>query len=154
MIREVALERSTWNDAPWKFEAGTPDVAGAIGFGAAIAYLEAVGMDAIEAHDKTLAGYAIAKLSAIPGLKIAGPTAGERVGAVSFTIEGLHPHDLATLLDREGVAIRGGHHCAMPLHARLGLPATARASFYLYNDEADVDRLVEAIGKAKETMKT
>ena len=153
MIREVRPEASTWNDAPWKFEAGTPNVAGVIGLGAAVGYLQAIGMERIEAHDRALAAYAIGKLSEIPGLEIVGPKAGERIGAISFTVEGAHPHDLATLLDREGVAVRGGHHCAMPLMARLGLSGTTRASFYLYNDESDADALIDAILKAKTVLK-
>lgn len=152
MIREVTLAGSTWNDVPWKFEAGTPNIAGAIGFGAAVDYLEKVGMDAIEAHERALTAYAIEKLSAIPGVRVIGPTAGERVGAVAFEVAGMHPHDLVTLLDREGVSIRGGHHCAMPLHERFGLPSTGRASFHLYNDMADVDALADAVAKAKKTL--
>jgi cysteine desulfurase/selenocysteine lyase len=153
MIREVRMESSTWNDAPWKFEAGTPNVAGVIGLGAAVEYLQAIGMENIEAHDRALAAYALEKLSAISGVKIVGPKAGERIAAISFDIEGAHPHDLASLLDREGVAVRGGHHCAMPLMTKLGLTGTTRASFYLYNDEKDVDALVDAIQKAKTILK-
>jgi cysteine desulfurase/selenocysteine lyase len=153
MIREVTLESATWNDVPYKFEAGTPDISGAIGLGAAVAYLDAVGMEAIERHDRELAAYAIKRLSTIPGLRVIGPSSGPRVGAVSFDIPGMHPHDLATLLDREGVSVRGGHHCAMPLHQRLGLPSTGRASFYLYNDASDVDALFNALAKAKDTLK-
>jgi len=153
MIREVKLESSTWNESPWKFEAGTPNVAGVIGLGAALDYLMGIGMDAVASHDASLTKYALEKLSAIPGLKIVGPTAGERIGAISFEVEGAHPHDLATLLDREGVAIRGGHHCAMPLMTKLGLVGTCRASFGIYNEEKDVDALVEAIAKAKAVLK-
>lgn len=154
MIREVTLAASTWNDAPWKFEAGTPNVAGVIGLGAAIEYLMGIGMERVEAHDRALAAYALERLAAVPGLKIVGPTAGERIAAISFEVAGAHPHDLATLLDREGVAVRGGHHCAMPLMRALGLSGTTRASFSVYNDEKDVDALVEAIGKAKATLKS
>ncbi len=153
MIREVTPESATWNDLPWKFEAGTPNIAGVIGLGAAIGYLQAIGMENVAAHDRTLATYAIARLSAIQGLMIIGPKTGERIGAISFTIDGAHPHDLATLLDREGVAVRGGHHCTMPLMARLGLTGTTRASFSLYNDEHDVEALVEGIEKAKKTLR-
>lgn len=152
MIREVTLTSAEWNDLPWKHEAGTPNVAGAIGFGAAVEYLEALGMDAVAAHDRRITAYALGKLSAIPGLRVVGPTAGERIGAIAFDVEGVHPHDLATLLDREGVAIRGGHHCAMPLMAKLGLVATARASFGPYTTASDVDALVRGIEAAKRIM--
>lgn len=153
MIREVTYEDSTWNDAPWKFEAGTPNVAGVIGLGAALEYLQAIGMGNVAAHDRALTSYAIGKLSAVPGVRIVGPTAGERVGAVSFVVEGAHPHDIATLLDREGVAVRGGYHCAMPLMSKLGLAGTCRASFGIHNEEKDVDALIEAVVKAKATLK-
>lgn len=153
MIREVKLESSTWNESPWKFEAGTPNVAGVIGLGAALDYLMGIGMDAVEAHDQALAAYALEKLSAVPGVRVVGPAAGERIGAISFTVEGAHPHDLATLLDREGVAVRGGHHCAMPLMSKLGITGTARASFGIYNEEKDVAALVDALAKAKATLK-
>ncbi|MFA5854466.1 MAG: cysteine desulfurase [Patescibacteria group bacterium] len=153
MIREVKYEGSTWNDAPMKFEAGTPNIAGVIGLGAAIQYLEAIGMDIAEAHDLELTAYALEKLSAIPGVKIVGPTVGERIGVISFEVSGAHPHDLATLFDREGVAVRGGHHCAMPLMGKLGLSGTCRASFGIYNGKEDVEALVVAIEKAKVTLK-
>jgi cysteine desulfurase/selenocysteine lyase len=153
MIREVTLESSTWNDAPWKFEAGTPNIAGVIGLGAALGYLMEIGMETVEAHDKALTAYALEKLSAIPGVKIVGPPAGERIGAISFEVEGAHPHDLATLLDREGVAVRGGHHCAMPVMTKLGIAGTTRVSFGIYNEEKDVDALVDALAKAKATLK-
>jgi cysteine desulfurase/selenocysteine lyase len=161
MIREVKYEGSTWNDAPMKFEAGTPNIAGVIGLGAAIQYLEAIGMDAAEAHDLELTAYALEKLSAIPGVRIVGPasvpgtkgTGMDRIGVISFEVAGAHPHDLATLFDREGVAVRGGHHCAMPLMGKLGLTGTCRASFGIYNGKEDVDALAEAIEKAKVTLK-
>ncbi|HTK60242.1 MAG TPA: cysteine desulfurase [Candidatus Baltobacteraceae bacterium] len=152
MIREVSLEKSTWNDVPWKFEAGTPNIAGAIGLGAAVDYLEGVGLEAIEAHERALTAYAIGKISSIPGVRVIGPVEGERVGAVAFDLPGMHPHDLVTLLDREGVSVRGGHHCAMPLHEKLGLPGTGRASLHLYNDEKDIDLLAMALAKAKAVM--
>ena len=152
MIREVSLETSTWNDVPWKFEAGTPNVAGAIGLGAAVDYIGSVGLDAIEAHERALTAYAIAKIAAIPGVRVIGPAEGERVGAIAFDIPGMHPHDLVTLLDREGVSVRGGHHCAMPLHEKLGLPGTGRASLHLYNEEKDVDLLAAALAKAKAVL--
>lgn len=153
MIREVKYEASTWNDAPMKFEAGTPNIAGVIGLGAAISYLETIGMDAVEAHDRDLTAYALEKLPAVPGVKIIGPEAGERIGAISFEVAGAHPHDLATIFDREGVAVRGGHHCAMPLMGKLGVTGTCRASFGIYNGKEDVDALVEAIQAARATLK-
>ncbi len=153
MIREVTYETSTWNDAPMKFEAGTPNIAGVIGLGAAIQYLEAIGMDVVETRDRALTTYALEKLSAIPGVRIVGPVAGERIGVVSFEMDGAHPHDLATLLDREGVAVRGGHHCAMPLMRKLGMTGTCRASFGVYSGNEDADALVEALKKAKATLK-
>ncbi len=153
MIREVTYASSTWDDAPMKFEAGTPNIAGVIGLGAAMRYLGAIGMENVEAHDRELAAYALEKLSMIPGLRIVGPVTGERIGVVSFEIDGAHPHDLATLLDREGVAVRGGHHCAMPLMGKLGVSGTCRASFGIYTESGDVDALAAAIQKAKRTLK-
>ena len=154
MILEVTLEGSTWNDVPWKFEAGSPNAAGVIGFGAACDYLSKLGMDSVLAHEKELTSYALEALKKVPGLTVYGPARAEdRLGALSFTLEGVHPHDIATILDREGVAVRGGHHCAMPLHAKLGVPATNRASLYIYNTTEDVDRLAAALMKAKETFK-
>lgn len=153
MIREVTYAASTWNDAPMKFEAGTPNIAGMIGLGAAMEYLETIGMEAIEAHDRELTAYALESLSAIPGVTIVGPDMGERIGVISFQVAGAHPHDLATLLDREGVAVRGGHHCAMPLMDTLGVTGTCRASFGIYNGKEDVDLLCAAIEKAKAVLK-
>lgn len=151
MIRRVNLEESSWNELPWKFEAGTPSVGDAVGLGAAVDYLNAVGMDAIAEHDTQLARYAMDRLQAVEGLQVHGP---ERRGAVvAFTLEGIHPHDLASLLDEQGIAVRAGHHCAQPLHDRLGVPATTRASFYLYNDESEVDKLVAGIAAARRTFK-
>ncbi|MBM3287364.1 MAG: cysteine desulfurase [Candidatus Eisenbacteria bacterium] len=150
MIREVTLDAATWNEIPWKFEAGTPNIAGVVGFGAALDYLESIGMDAIRAHEIELTGYAFERLSAIGGLQIHGPRSpAERTGVISFSDATVHPHDLATILDMNGVAIRAGHHCAQPLMRRLGAQATARASFYLYNDAADVDALVAALSEAR-----
>jgi cysteine desulfurase/selenocysteine lyase len=149
MISRVLLEESTWNDVPHKFEAGTPDIAGVIGLGAAIDYLEALGMENIRTHEKALTAYAIEQLSAIPGVTIYGPKdAEERVGVVSFNFGEVHPHDLSQVLDQYAVAIRAGHHCAQPLMRRLDCVATARASFYLYNTFAEVDVLVEALQEA------
>ncbi|MCL4238025.1 MAG: cysteine desulfurase [Anaerolineae bacterium] len=149
MIRRVTLEGSTWNDLPHKFEAGTPAIAEAAGLGAAVDYLGALGMDNILAHEKIVADYALDRLSEIPGLTLYGPDASQRNGVATFTLQDIHAHDVAQLLDAEGVAVRAGHHCAMPLHKRLGVAATARASFYVYNTRDDVDALVEAIYNAR-----
>jgi cysteine desulfurase/selenocysteine lyase len=148
MIRTVTLECSTWNDLPYKFEAGTPHIAGAIGLGRAIAYLESVGLDAIQAHEMALLEKATAALSAIEGVRLVG-TARAKVAVVSFTIDGVHPHDIGTIVDREGVAIRTGHHCAQPVMDRLGIPATARASFAMYNTLDEIDVLAAAVAKAR-----
>ncbi len=149
MIRTVSLTGATWNDLPWKFEAGTPAIAEAIGLGRAVQYLEELGPAAIERHEAALTRYAGERLRSIKGLRLFGPPADERGGIVSFTLAGIHPHDLATLLDRQGVAVRAGHHCCQPLMNLLGVPATTRASFYVYNSLADVDRLVAAIEAAR-----
>jgi len=152
MIRRVELYRSTWNDLPWKFEAGTPAIVEGIGLGAAVDYLQGLGMDAVAAHEREMVAYAMERLGALEGLRIVGPPADRRGGVISFTFRGIHPHDLAHLLDLEGVAVRAGHHCAQPLHKRLGLSATARASFYIYNTAGDADRLAEALEKAAAVM--
>ncbi len=151
MIDFVYEQSATWKELPWKFEAGTPNMAGAIGLAAAIDYLEAIGMDAIERHEQDLIAYVFPKLQAIKGLKIYGSQdLAKRSGVISFNLGDLHPHDLATALDYEGVAVRAGHHCAQPLIQYLEVPATARASFYLYNTKEDCDKLVEALIKTKE----
>ncbi|SQF54692.1 cysteine desulfurase [Streptococcus equi] len=151
MIDFVYEQEATWKPLPWKLEAGTPHIAGAIGLGATISYLEAIGMDQVHAHEADLVAYTLPRLQAIAGLTVYGPErADERSGVFAFNIDGLHPHDLATALDYEGVAVRAGHHCAQPLHKYLGLHSTVRASFYLYNTREDCDRLIEAILKAKE----
>ena len=151
MIDFVYEQSATWKELPWKFEAGTPNMAGAIGLAAAIDYLEAIGMDAIEHHEQDLIVYVFPKLQAIEGLKIYGSQdLAKRSGVISFNLGNLHPHDLATALDYEGVAVRAGHHCAQPLIQYLEVPATARASFYLYNTKEDCDKLVEALIKTKE----
>ncbi|MCS1351894.1 cysteine desulfurase [Mechercharimyces sp. CAU 1602] len=149
MIDHVDLTTSTWKELPWKFEGGTPIIAGAIGLGAAIDYLESIGMDQIEAHDRRLTAYALQALEEIPGLTVYGPRK-NRMGSVTFNVDQLHPHDLATILDASGIAVRAGHHCAQPLMRWLEVSATARASFYIYNSEEDVDQLVLGIRKAKE----
>jgi cysteine desulfurase/selenocysteine lyase len=145
MIREVSLTSSKWNELPWKFEAGTMAIAEAVGWGAAIAYLEKLGMDAVWAHDRELVAYALERLAEVPGLRVMGPAAEHRGGLVAFTLEGVHPHDVATVLDQRGVCVRAGHHCAMPLHEQLGVPASARASFHCYSLREDVDALVAGL---------
>ncbi len=146
MIRSVTFEKTTYNALPYKFEAGTPNIAGGIAFGAALDYVTAVGLERIAAHEHDLLEYATRRLSAIEGLRIVG-TAREKAGVLSFVLEGVHPHDIGTVLDREGVAIRTGHHCAQPVMDRYGLPATARASFGLYNTRGEVDALAAALHK-------
>src|SRR6266516_1305778 len=149
MIRTVGLRASTWNDLPWKFEAGTPAIAEAIGLGAAVDYLNALGMDNVRRHEQEITAYAMAQLQAIPGLTIYGPEVTQRGGVVSFTLADIHPHDRASILDQEvGVAIRAGHHCAQPLMERFGLAAMARASFYVYTLKEDIDVLVQGLHKA------
>ncbi|MTT30685.1 SufS family cysteine desulfurase [Terrilactibacillus sp. BCM23-1] len=148
MIEFVGLYDSTWKELPWKFEAGTPTIAGAIGLGAAIDFLNQVGMDKIHAHEDEIAAYALDVLSEVEGISIYGPK--KRGGLVTFNIEGVHPHDVSTVLDAEGIAVRAGHHCAQPLMKCLNVSATVRASFYLYNTKDDIDRLVEGIKKTKE----
>ncbi|MFC5466913.1 cysteine desulfurase [Lederbergia graminis] len=151
MIDFVGLQESTWKELPWKFEAGTPIIAGAIGLGAAIDFLNEVGMENILEHEHKLAAYALEKMSAIEGLTIYGPQKTEhRAGVVTFNLEDVHPHDVATVIDAEGIAVRAGHHCAQPLMKWLNVSATARASFYLYNTEQDVDKLVEGLVRTKE----
>ena len=149
MIREVHLDHSTWNDLPYKFEAGTMNIAQAIGFGAAVDYLDELGMENIREHEKQLGAYAYRRLSKIENLVLYGPDE-DRTGLVSFSLPDVHPHDLSQLMDEEGIAIRSGHHCCQPLMRRLGVAATARASFYLYNTEEEVDALVEALVRARE----
>jgi len=149
MIDHVDLYDSTWKDAPWRFEGGTPIIAGAVGLGEAIDFLTEIGMDRIAEHDKRLTDYAVNRLLEIDDVAIYGPLR-DRTGLVTFNLADVHPHDIATVLDAEGVAIRAGHHCCQPLTRWLGVTATARASFYLYNTEADIDRLVASILKAKE----
>ncbi|WP_024410153.1 cysteine desulfurase [Streptococcus suis] len=151
MIDFVYEQSATWKELPWKFEAGTPNIAGAIGLGVAVDYLTEIGMDAIQAHEAELVDYVFPKLQAIPGLTIYGSQdLSKRTGVIAFNLDDLHPHDVATALDYEGVAVRAGHHCAQPLLRYLQAPATVRASFYIYNTKADCDKLVEAIIKTKE----
>lgn len=151
MIDFVGLQESTWKELPWKFEGGTPIIAGAIGLAAAIDYLESIGLDKIEQHEHELAAYAMEKMSEIEGMTIYGPKdPSKRAGIITFNLDDVHPHDVATVLDMQGIAVRAGHHCAQPLMKWLNVSATARASFYLYNTKEDVDRLVEGLQKAKE----
>jgi cysteine desulfurase/selenocysteine lyase len=154
MIEIVGDERTTWNVLPHKFEAGTPNVADAVGLAAACDYLDAIGMDAVLQHERALVRRATERLASVEGVHIYGPPPAERSGVVSFTLGDIHPHDLATILDEDGVCIRAGHHCCQPLMRRLGVSATARASFYLYNDEADVEALVGALEKARALFAT
>lgn len=149
MIKEVKLRSFRPNDLPHKFEAGTPAIAEAVGFGAAVDYLSNIGMDSIAVHEQDMTKYAMERLEEIPGVKIFGPPADKKGGVVSFTLDKIHPHDVAQILDHDGIAIRAGHHCAQPLHEKFGIPATSRASFYLYNGMEDVDRLIDGIYKVK-----
>ena len=153
MIRTVSFERSTYADVPQRFEAGTPNIAGVVGLAAAIDYVSGIGMASIAAHEHALLEHATATLNGIPGLRLIG-TAANKAGILSFMVDGIHPHDLGTILDAEGVAIRAGHHCAMPLMTRFGIPGTARASLGVYNDEADIAALAEAIEKAQHMFGT
>ncbi len=148
MIKRVYLREFRPNDLPWKFEAGTPAIAEGIGLGVAVDYLSKLGMAEVHAHEQAIVRYAMEQLGEIKGLRILGPSANERGGVVAFTVEGIHPHDISQLLDRDGIAIRAGHHCCMPLHDRLGIVASARASFYVYNTEEEVDLLVRSLYRA------
>jgi cysteine desulfurase / selenocysteine lyase len=151
MISSVTFEKTTYNKVPHKFEAGTPNISGTIGLGAAIGYVNHLGLDAIAAHEQDLLGYASVSVSAIPGIRLIG-TAKERAGVVSFVMEGIHPHDIGTILDQQGIAIRAGHHCAQPVMERFGIPATARASFGLYSTREEVDALAKGIEKVREVF--
>jgi cysteine desulfurase / selenocysteine lyase len=151
MILTVSFEKTTYNELPWKFEAGTPNISGAVGLAAAMDYVESLGVPAIAAHEQRLLAHATRELERIPGIEIIG-TAPHKAAVLSFTLQGVHPHDLGTILDAEGVAVRTGHHCAMPVMTFFNIPATARASFGCYNTEADVASLVAALGKAREVF--
>ena len=153
MIREVHLGSAKWNDVPYKFEGGTPNIAGAIGLGVAVDYLTKTGMEAVRGHEMEITEYALEKLARLKGVQTYGPKdVKKRAGVVSFTIDGAHPHDIASILDVEGICVRSGHHCAQPLMERFNLPATARASFYIYNDMDDADALVAGIKKVQEVF--
>lgn len=150
MIKRVRFDGFVANDLPYKFEAGTPAIAEAVGLGAAVAYLQHLGMEAVFAHEQALSHYALERLSEVPGLKLIGPQGADHAGVASFLLANVHPHDVAQMLDASGVAVRAGHHCAMPLHERLCLPATTRASFYVYNQPQDIDSLIEGLYRVKE----
>ncbi|MBN1428320.1 MAG: cysteine desulfurase [Anaerolineae bacterium] len=153
MIKRVELSGSQWNDLPHKFEAGTPSIAEAIGFGAAVDYLTKIGMEHIHSHEVAVTAYALDRLAEVAGLRVLGPLkASERGGLVSMVMEDIHPHDIAEVLNHEGIAVRAGHHCAMPLHHRYNLTASTRASFYLYNTFEEIDRLIEGLYKVKEVL--
>jgi cysteine desulfurase/selenocysteine lyase len=149
MIRKVTVEKTTWNEIPHKFEAGTAPIAEAVGLAAALDYVTEVGLPAIERHEQELTGYALSRLADVPGLRLYGPPAEGRVGIASFSLEGIHPHDVAQIVDAEGVAVRAGHHCNQPLMAKLGVSATTRASFYLYTLPEEIDRLVDGLHRAR-----
>jgi cysteine desulfurase/selenocysteine lyase len=151
MISSVTFEKTTYNKLPYKFEAGTPDVAGVIGLGAAIEYLNHLGIERVAAHEREVLAYATKTVSAIPGVRLIG-TAQEKTGVLSFILEDVHPHDIGTILDQEGIAIRTGHHCAQPVMDRFGIPATARASFAVYNTKEEVDALAAGIQKVREVF--
>ncbi|OFW55083.1 MAG: hypothetical protein A2146_07080 [Actinobacteria bacterium RBG_16_67_10] len=152
MIRSVSAERTTWNELPYKFEAGTPAIAEAVGFGAAIDYVSEVGLDAIAQHEQELVEYTLERLAELPWIETYGPPPARRAGIVSLNVEGVHPHDVAQVLDWEGVAVRAGHHCTQPLMTKLGVSATIRASFYLYSIREEVDRFVEGLDRAKKSL--
>ena len=149
MIRSVTFEKSTWNEPPYKFEAGTPDVAGAIGLGVALDYITSIGWPEIVGHEQTLLDYGTQALQAIAGVRLVG-TAPRKASILSFVMEGVHPHDIGTVVDTQGVAIRTGHHCAQPVMERFGVPATARASLAMYNTREDIDALVAALARVRE----
>ncbi len=150
MIKRVRLDGFSTNDVPYKFEAGTPAIAEAIGLGAAINFLESIGMDLVHKHEQYLVSYALERLAEVPGVRVYGPEAEQRGGVASFTFADVHPHDVAQILDQDGIAVRAGHHCAMPIHERFCIPATTRASFYLYNTTEEIDKLIEGLYKVRE----
>jgi cysteine desulfurase/selenocysteine lyase len=152
MIRNVKLTETTWNELPHKFEAGTPAIAEAYGLGVAIDYVTGVGLEAIEAHEHALVRYAMERLEELGFVRVFGPPADRRAGIVSFEVDGVHPHDVAQILDWEGIAVRAGHHCTQPLMTRLGVVATTRASFYVYSIPEEVDRLVDGLVKVKKSL--
>jgi cysteine desulfurase/selenocysteine lyase len=154
MIKKVGLRSFVPNSLPHKFEAGTPAIADAIGLGAAVDYLQEVGLDNIAAHEHVIVDYALERLSEVPGLTVYGPEAKDRGGVTAFNLDGVHAHDVAQILDGDGIAVRAGHHCAMPLHDKLKIPASTRASYYLYNSIGDVDKLIESLYKVKKIFRS
>lgn len=154
MIKRVELRSFTPSEIPHKYEAGTPAIASAIGLGAAVDYLEQVGMDMIAAQEKVLVSYALERLEEVPGVTVYGPDAKDRGGVTAFTLDGVHPHDVAQILDGDGIAVRAGHHCAMPLHDKLNIPASTRASYYLYNSVEEIDKLIEGLYKVKQIFRS
>ncbi len=153
MIRRVTLEKSTWNDLPWKFEAGTPSIAEGIGLGAAIDYLNSLGMAAVHEYEQFITNYALEALSEVEGITLYGPSASQRAGVAAFSLTGLHPHDIAEILDKDGIAVRAGHHCAMPLHQKLKVNSTARASFYVHTTTEEIDKLVTSLNNARKLFR-
>ena len=153
MILRVTLDGFVPNKLPWKFEAGTPKIAEVIGLSAAVDYLTSLGMDEIHAHEQTITNYAVESLHGVPGLNLLGPPGAQRGGLAAFTLDGIHPHDISEVLDKDGVAIRAGHHCAMPLHQKLGIAASARASFYLHSTHEEIDKLTAALHRAREVFR-
>ena len=153
MILRVNLEGATWNELPWKFEAGTPSIAEAIGLGTAVDYLTGLGMGEVHAYEQFITGYALEALSEVPGLRLFGPSAAQKGGVAAFTLAGVHPHDIADILDKQGIAVRAGHHCAMPLHHRCGISATTRASFYIHTTTEEVDKLVAGLHHVREVFR-
>ncbi len=152
MIRSVKVEGTSWNELPYKFEAGTPAIAEAVGFGVAIDYVTAIGLEAIEQHEHELVAYAMERIAEVPGITVFGPPPERRAGILSFDLEGVHPHDVAQVLDWEGIAVRAGHHCTQPLMTRLGVAATTRASFYLYTVREEIDRLIDGLHKVRKVF--
>jgi cysteine desulfurase/selenocysteine lyase len=153
MIRRVTFAGSTWNDLPYKFEAGTPAIAEGIGLGAAVDYLTDVGMDEIHTHEQFITNYALEALSEVKDLRLIGPPAAQKAGVAAFTLSKIHPHDISELIDKEGIAIRAGHHCAMPLHQKMGINATARASFYLHTTTEEIDKLVASLNRVRQVLR-
>ncbi len=153
MISDVWLDHATWNEVPWKFEAGTPNVGDAIALGTAVDYLERLGMEAVARHEQEITRYALERLREIPGLQILGPSAGERGGVVAFSMDGIHPHDVAQVLDTEGICVRAGHHCTKPLHRKLGIGASVRASFYVYTVKEEIDTLTRALLRTRDLFR-
>lgn len=150
MIKTVSITGSTWNDVPYKFEAGTPNVADAVGLASAVTYLEGIGMEAVRDHELKLTTYALKRMSEVKDLEIYGPKdSAKRGGVIAFNLKGIHAHDLASILDSSGIAVRSGHHCTMPVHTKLGIPASARISFYIYNKEGEIDKFIDALNKAR-----